>query len=81
MLKLKSIILRSAADVFFRKKGTGKSKLKSYEGSVKVKLLNTDFFGNAIFIILFSSTISSGPKYSVILIISPKRYNKSFFNS
>lgn len=81
MLKLESIILRGAADVFLRKWDIGKFKLKLHEGSVKAKSLDTDFFGDVTFIILSFPTISSGPKYSVILVINPKRYNKPFSGS
>ena len=81
MLKLEFILARGIADVFFRKRGTGKSRLKSYKGSVEAKLLNTDFFGDATYTVLSLSTISSGPKYSVILVVSLKRYSSSFFGS
>ena len=76
MLELESIISRGAADVFLRKRGTGESRLESHEGSVEAKSLDTDSFGDATLIVLSPPTTSSGPKHSVILVVSPKRCSK-----
>ena len=81
MLKLEFILTRGMADVFFKKRGTGKSRLESHKGSVEAKSLNTDFFGDVTYTVLSPSAISSGLKHSVIFVISLKRYNSSFFSS
>ena len=81
MLELESILARGMADVFFRKRGTGESRLESHKGSVEAKSLDTDFFGDATRIVLSPPTISSGPKHSVILVVSLKRYKSPSFSS